>query len=168
MRIRLRKPMRRTGVVLVIVVSTGMLLVVEGMVVVPEAWTTPLSVVSTFVTFVDGIGVGDVVVVAGVTMVGMLVVAVIGVAVRTRIRPNRPRRATGALLVVVVMTTGVPLCVVTGVSSALAVVKVPTARTDANRNAFMMLPPETVHDPGLTPGRRSYQVTILRRITIIG
>ena len=162
--------MRRTGVVLVIVVSTGMPLVVEGMVVVvvPEAWTTPLSVVSVFVTFVDGIGVGDGVVVAGVTMVGMLVVAVIGVTVRTRIRPNRPRRATGALLVVVVMTTGVPVWVVTGVSSALAVVKVPAARTDANRNAFMMLPPETVHDPGLTPGRRSYQVTILRRITIIG
>jgi hypothetical protein len=143
-RIRLMKPMRRTGLVLVIVVATGMVLVVvdSTVVVVPEAWTTPLSAFSVLVTL-DGIGVGDGVgamgvVVVGVTMVGM-VVAVIGVTVRPRRRLNSPRRAIGVLLVVVVITTGVPLCVVTGVSSAaLAVEKVPATRAVANRNAFMM------------------------------
>lgn len=147
--------MRRVGVVPVIVVATGMLLVVDGMAVVPDAWTTPLSVDSELVTFVEGIGAGDGVV-DGVTTVGMLVVAVIGVTVRFRIRLNRPRRAIGVVVVVAVVTTGVLLVVVAGVSSALTVENVPAARTDANRNAFMMLPPETVHDPGLTRGRRSF------------
>lgn len=147
--------MRRVGMVLVIVDSTGAVLDVIGVTVVPDAWTTPLSVFSVLVTFVEGIGAGDGVV-DGVTTVGMLVVAVIGVTVRLRIRLNRPRRAIGVLVVVVVVTTGVLLWVAAGVSSAYDGETVLAARTDANRNAFMMLPPETGHDPGLTPGRRSF------------
>ena len=99
MRIRLMNPMRRTGIVLFIVVATGMLLVVDGMVVVPEAWTTPLSVVSVFVTFVDGIGVGDGVVVDGVTVVGMLVVTLLfNVPLNNRLAKVAPDSAEGATL----------------------------------------------------------------------
>ncbi|HSQ54208.1 MAG TPA: hypothetical protein VLM40_00570 [Gemmata sp.] len=126
-------------------------------VVVPPAMTTPLPGVLVppvvdVVPLVEGIGIGTLVPVLGVVitlLAGMVVVIVAPRFSRARRRPNNPRRVVVPLEytmvgAVDVVTAGVGTGAAAGFgSSADAGMAYRSPTASANRNFFMLLPPET-------------------------